>query len=101
MVIMFMMLIVFTKVSFVLIVILRYRQYFAVLSINQSFVFNAVFQDFYFVTAAQMLFVFVIDIFNDAAHFRYRCCGCLLAGNLCKHTFFESHGTCRTGNAQT
>ena len=101
MVIMFMMLIMFTKVSFVLIVILCYCQYFAVLSINQSFVFNAVFQDFYFVTAAQMLFVFVIDIFNDAAHFCYRCCGCLLAGNLCKHTFFESHGTCRTGNAQT
>ena len=48
-----------------------------------------------------MLFVFVIDIFNDAAHFCYCCCGCLLAGNLCKHTFFESHGTCRTGNAQT
>lgn len=64
MVIMFMMLIMFTKVSFVLIVILRYRQYFAVLSINQSFVFDAVFQDFYFVTAAQMLFVFVIDIFK-------------------------------------
>lgn len=73
---MLIMLIMFTKVSFVLIVILCYCQYFAVLSINQSFVF-------------------------DAAHFCYRCCGCLLAGNLCEHTFFESHGTCRTGNAQT
>ena len=42
-VIMFMMFIMLIKVSFVLIVILRYRQYFAALSINQSLIFDTVF----------------------------------------------------------
>lgn len=40
---MFMMFIMLIKVSFVLIVILRYRQYFAALGINQSLIFDTVF----------------------------------------------------------
>ena len=43
MLIMLIILIILIKVSFVLIVILRYRQYFAALSINQSLIFDPVF----------------------------------------------------------